>query len=98
MIEKIIARVGGSIGWAGRPASTARSQRVSATVAVPKPARATMSPASAASIPCRPRPRKPRTLVIRACSTVLPSGDRALAVMFGRTVPEKIRPVRTRPR
>ena len=46
LTEKVMASVGGSIGWAGRALSTAGSQMVSATVVLVRPAMATMSPAS----------------------------------------------------
>ena len=65
LMRKVIASVGGSIGWAGSGVSTAGSHSVSATVASLMPAMATMSPASACSTAVRSRPRKASTLVTR---------------------------------
>jgi cytochrome c553 len=48
----VIDTVGGSIGCAWIGVSTLGSQKVSATVALGRPAMATMSPASASSTAC----------------------------------------------
>jgi hypothetical protein len=65
LTETVIEIVGGSIGWAGIASVISGAQMVSATVALERPAMATMSPASALSIGWRFRPRKARILVIR---------------------------------
>ena len=73
LTEKVMARVGGSIGWAG---SGSVDRQVAERVGhgrVLKPAMATMSPASAMSSGTRSRPRKASTLVTRVCSISLPS-------------------------
>ena len=57
LTEKVIARVGGSIGSAGRGVMTSGAQIVSATVVWPSPATAMMSPARASSIGRRSSPR-----------------------------------------
>ena len=49
LIRKVIARVGGSIGCAGRGCVTSGAQMVCDTVASGRPAIATMSPADASS-------------------------------------------------
>ena len=90
--------VEGSIGCAGSAWTTAGSQSVSATVALVKPASATMSPASASSTGSRSRPRKPRILVTRVVSISSPSRERALSVAFAFRRPEVMRPVSRRPR
>ncbi len=95
----VIEMVGGSIGRASSGVSTSSAHRVSATVALDMPAMATMSPASTpSSIGWRFRPRKASTLVMRPCSMVLPSRDRALMAMPGTALPEWMRPVSRRPR
>ena len=93
-----MASVGGSIGWARNGLSTLGSHSVSATVAWVMPEMATMSPASARSTAVRSRPRKASTLVTRAVSISEPSRRMALMVWLGLTLPELMRPVRTRPR
>ena len=97
LTAKIMASVGGSTGWAGSAASTAGSHSVSATLASPKPAMATMSPARASSIGWRSSPRKARSLVTRVRSTTAPSRSSAFTPMLWRTVPDRMRPVSTRP-
>ena len=96
--ETVMEMVGGSMGWAGRASVTSRAQRVSATVALDRPAMATMSPASASSMGWRFRPRKASTLVMRPRSISCPSRDRALMARPGTALPESIRPVSRRPR
>jgi hypothetical protein len=98
LMEKVMARVDGSMGSAASASDTVGSQMVSATVAVPNPAMATMSPADASSSGTRSSPRKANSLVMRVCSISVPSRDSALAVMLGRMVPERMRPVSSRPR
>jgi hypothetical protein len=93
-----MASVGGSMGWAGIGVSTLGSAMVSATLAIDSPAMATMSPASAVSTGSRSRPRKPRILVMRPCSISLPSRDSALTCWLTLKVPERMRPVSSRPR
>ena len=98
LTEKVMDRVGGSIGWAASASVTFGAQSVSATVAWVSPAMATISPASALSIGCRSRPRKARILVARPVSSWLPSMPSALIAMLGVRRPDWIRPVRIRPR
>ena len=57
LTEKVIARVGGSIGSAGSASVTSGAQIVSATVVSASPATAMMSPACASSIGRRSSPR-----------------------------------------
>ena len=73
LTRNVIARVGGSIGCACSGISTEGSQMVSATVALGRPAMATMSPASASSTAVRSMPRNASTLVMRPVSISLPS-------------------------
>ncbi len=93
-----IDTVGGSIGCATSGVSTLRSQKVSATVPLLRPAMATMSPASASSIGVRSMPRNARIFEIRPCSITLPVRSSALMLWFGLMVPEVMRPVMRRPR
>ena len=65
LTEKVMVIVGGSIGWAGIASVTDGSTIVSATVALDRPANATISPACASSTGTRSRPRKARILVMR---------------------------------
>ena len=67
-----MAKVGGSIGCAGSARSRRSADRVG-DGGLLRPARATMSPASASSTGTRSRPRKARILVMRPVSTNLPS-------------------------
>ena len=96
--EKVMARVGGSIGSADSGAAISVAPIVSATVASVRPAIATMSPASASSIGWRSRPRKASSLVSRPSSMTRPSWLSAFKGMLTRAVPLSIRPVSTRPR
>ncbi len=98
LTETVMEMVGGSIGWAGRASVTSMAQRVSATVALERPAMATMSPASATSTGCRLRPRKARILVTRPRSISVPSRERAWIAWPGTNLPASTRPVSRRPR
>ncbi len=98
LMRKLMVSVGGSMGWAAMGSVTAGSQMVSATVALVRPAMEMMSPAMPSSIDWRSRPRKARIFDTLPCSTTVPSHDIALTVWFGLTVPERTRPVSTRPR
>ncbi len=98
LMPKVTLMVGGSIGWAGSGASTSGAQMVSATVALPMPARVTMSPATASSMGVWVRPRKASTLEMRNCSTRAPSRPSALTVSPARARPDSTRPVSSRPR
>jgi hypothetical protein len=82
LTAKLIASVGGSIGRAWSGSVTAGSAKVLDTVALMRPAMATMSPASALSTGTRSRPRKANTLVARPSSTTLPSTSIALIGML----------------
>ena len=88
LIEKVIASVGGSIGWACSGVSTSIAQIVSATVVVVMPARATISPASASLAGMRSMPRKARILVMRKVSMTAPSRDSDLTAWLAFTMPE----------
>ena len=85
LTRNVMDKVGGSIGCAGSGVSTEGSQMVSATVALVRPAMATMSPASASSIGVRSRPRKASILVMRPVSISLPSRSSTLTAWFGLT-------------
>ena len=98
LMPKVTLIVGGSIGCAGSASETAKSARVSATVALAMPARLTMSPASAVSIGVRARPRKARIFETRKRSISAPSRASAFSVWPVRTTPVSIRPVSSRPR
>ena len=91
LTRKVMASVGGSIGWAGIGVSTEGSQMVMATVASGSPAMATMSPASASSTGTRSRPRNASTLVMRPVSISLPSWSSTFTGWLGFIVPEVIR-------
>ncbi len=97
-MPKVTLIVGGSIGCAGKGAPTDRSAIVSATVAFDMPDRLTMSPASAASIGTRARPRNARIFETRNRSISLPSRASACTVAPAFSVPVSTRPVRSRPR
>ena len=97
LMPKVTVIVGGSIGCAGIASVTWGAQIVSATVALVIPARVTISPASAASMGCWPKPRKAKILLTRKLSIWVPSRDSALTVSFGFSVPLSTRPVRMRP-
>ena len=71
---------------------------VSATVACGSPAMATMSPASAVLDRLALKAAEASTFETRPCSISLPSRQSALTGWFGLTVPDVMRPVRTRPR
>ncbi len=88
LTEKVIARVGGSIGSAASGAVTSGAQIVSATVVSASPATAMMSPACASSIGRRSSPRNACNLVSRACSTTWPSRPSDLTGMLTRATPE----------
>ena len=99
LTETVMEMVGGSMGWAGRAVVTSMAHRVSATVALDRPAMATMSPASApSSTGWRFRPRKASTLVTRPRSISWPSRDRAWIARPGTALPAVMRPVSRRPR
>ena len=73
LTEKVMARVGGSIGSAWIATLTSGAQIVSATVVSVSPAMAMMSPAMASSTGRRSRPRKASSFERRACSMIWPS-------------------------
>ena len=79
-VEKVIAKVGGSMGCDGIDASTLMAHNVSATVAFWNPATATISPAPASSTVWRSKPRKAMILVMRVSSNTVPSRLRARTV------------------
>ena len=87
-IGAVVDRRSSSPGSAGRSAArgaarcTDGSAMVLETVALIRPAMATMSPASALSTGTRSRPRKAKTLVARPSSTTLPSTSSALIGML----------------
>ena len=89
--------VGGSIGRDGIESTTSGAQIVSATVAFVIPAKETMSPATASSIPVCCSPRNANILVQRNCSIRVPSRDNALTVSPAFKRPVSTRPVRIRP-
>jgi len=88
LTEKVIAKVGGSIGSAGSGLATSGAQIVSATVVRVRPATAMMSPAWASSIGRRSSPRNACSLVSRACSTRRPSRASDFTGMLSRATPE----------
>ena len=98
LMRKVMARVGGSIGCAGKGSVTSGAQRVCDTVASGRPASETMSPARPSSIGVRSSPRKASTLVTRPSSTIVPLLSSTLTGWFGLIEPEVMRPVTTRPR
>ncbi len=98
LTRKVIASVGGSMGWAGSGSVTSGSAMVSATFPSSSPATATMSPAWASSTATRLRPRKASTLVVRPLSTRLPSRASTFTFCPALMEPDVMRPVRTRPR
>ena len=86
------------MGRAGSGCTTSGAARVSATVAVWRPATATMSPATARSTGTRLRPRKASRRVVRARSTTPFPGRSAWTARLAPIPPLSMRPVRTRPR
>ncbi len=93
----VIASVGGSIRCAWSGSVTAGSTIELDTVALVRPAIATMSPAPASSTGTRSSPRKAMILVARPSSTTLPSSSSALIGMLILSLPLAMRPVSTRP-
>ena len=73
LTEKVIDRVGGSIGCACSGSTSSGLHSVSATLNFSRPAMATMSPATASSIGARSMPRKARICDTRPFSTMSPS-------------------------
>ena len=95
--KNVMVRVGGSIGIAGIGSVTVGSHRVSATVALAKPARTTMSPADALSREIFSIPRCSMIFVILAFSINSPFIFIALTDCPTRTVPDSLFPVKIRP-
>ncbi|MPN49052.1 hypothetical protein SDC9_196665 [bioreactor metagenome] len=95
--RKLICKVGSSIFNRGKASTAPGSPIVSPTLILPRPATAAISPAATSSVSMRSRPRKPKSLVILACSFV-PSRLAISTMAPAFSAPRLTRPMAIRPR